>query len=65
MDLEMMPTAIAWIGRPLTLGWRGTNVSGLSLMFNLMRRLPDLFDSTAQKKPSAAKRKREDHRYLN
>ena len=60
MELKVMPTAIAWIGRPLTLGWRGENVSGLSLMFNLMRRLPDLFDSSPQKKLSVTKRKRED-----
>lgn len=60
MELEVIPTAISWVGRPLSMGWRGTNVSGLSLMFNLMRRLPDLFDSNAHKKSSVAKRKRED-----
>ena len=58
MDLEVMPTAIAWIGRPLPIGWEGAQVSGLSLLYNLMRRLPDLFDSSPQKKSSAAKRKR-------
>jgi len=50
MELKMMPTVIEWIGRPAYIGWRGTNVSGLSLMYNLMRRLPDLFDSGIQKK---------------
>ena len=58
MELEMIPTAIAWMGRPSPTGWIGENVSGLSLMFNLMRRLPDLFDSSPQKKSYAAKRKR-------
>jgi len=57
MKLEVIPTAIAWIGRP-TVGWVGREVSRLSLMYNLMRRLPDLFDSSAQqKKQSAGKRK--------
>lgn len=51
MELEILPRAITWIGKP-TCVWKGTNVSGLSLMFNLMRRVPDLFDSTAQKKKS-------------
>ena len=61
MELEMMPSVIAWMGRPTPIGyWGGTNVSGLTLMYNLTRRLPDLFDSnTAQKKSSAAKRKRD------
>jgi len=59
MELEVLPTAIAWIGRPKHIGWEGKNVSGLSTMFNLVRRLPDLFDSNAQKKSSAAKRKRD------
>jgi len=59
-ELEMMPTAISWIGRPLTMGWRGTNVSGLSLMFNLLRKMPDLFNPSAQKKSgTATKRKRD------
>lgn len=59
MELEMMPTVVEWIGRrPTHSNWKGTNVSGLSTMFNLMRRLPDLFDSSTQKKPSAGKRKR-------
>jgi len=60
MELEMMPSAMAWIGRPTHANWKGTHVSGLSLMFNLMRRLPDLFDSSprTQKKPSIGKRKR-------
>ena len=53
-ELEMIPSAIAWIGRPIHANWNGTNVSGLSLMYNLTRRLPDLFDSSAHKKPSAA-----------
>jgi len=57
MELEVMPTAIEWIGRP-TADWKGTNVSGLTLMYNLMRRVPNLFDSSAQKKLSKGKRKR-------
>jgi len=57
IELEMMPAAIAWIGRPTPMGWEGTQVSGLSTMFNLLRRVPDLFDSNAQKN-STAKRKR-------
>jgi len=58
MELEMMPSAIAWIGRPIHASWIGENVSGLSLLYNLMRRLPDLFDSSgAQKKTSLARRK--------
>ena len=54
MELEMMPSAIAWMGRPIHNDWKGTNVSGLSAMYNLMRRVPDLFDSSplTQKKPS-------------
>ena len=59
MELEIMPSVITWIGRPTPMGWSGSNVSGLSLMFNLMRRLPDLFDSTAQTKQAAAKGKLE------
>jgi len=59
MELEVMPTAIDWIGRPTHNDWRGTSVSGLSLLYNLMRRLPDLFDSSPQKKPSMGKRKRQ------
>lgn len=58
MELQMMPTAIDWIGRPTHNDWRGTTVSGLSLLYNLMRRLPDLFDSSPQKKRSMGKRKR-------
>jgi len=58
MELKMLPSAIAWIGRPLPIGWEGAQVSGLSTMYNLTRRLPDLFDSSPQKKSSAAKRKR-------
>ena len=57
MELEVMPTAIAWMGRPTPIGWSGKSVSGLSLVYNLMRRVPDLFDLSAQKKPSATKRK--------
>ena len=49
MELETIPTAIAWIGRPLPIGWEGTQVSGLSLLYNLTRRVPDLFDSSSQK----------------
>jgi len=58
MELEMMPAAIAWIGRPLPIGWIGKNVSGLSTMYNLTRMAPDLFDSSAQKKQSVGKKKR-------
>ena len=59
MDLEVMPAVIAWIGRS-KIGWVGRDMSGLSLMFHLLRRLPDLFDSSAQKMPSSAvKRKRD------
>jgi len=58
MELEVIPTAISWMGKPTNVDWRGENVSGLSLMFNLMRRVPDLFDSSTQKKkPSTVKRK--------
>jgi len=59
MELEVLPTAIAWIGRPKHIGWEGKNVSGLSTMYNLVRKLPDLFDYNAQKKTNVAKRKRE------
>ena len=61
LELEMMPTAMNWIGRPTHANWRGTNVSGLSLLYNLMKRVPDLFDSSPspQKKLSKGKRKRE------
>ena len=59
MKLEVMPTAIAWIGRPTPIDWKGTKVSGMSTMFNLLRRLPDLFDSNAQKKSGGLKRKRD------
>jgi len=60
MEFEMMPTAISWMGKPANVDWKGKNVSGLSLMFNLMRRVPDLFDSGPQKKKplGAGKRKR-------
>ena len=57
MELEVIPTAIAWMGKPTHNDWKGTNVSGLSTMFNLMRRLPDLFDSGAYRKANT-KRKR-------
>jgi len=57
MELEIMPTAIAWIGKPTPMGWSGKSVSGLSTMYNLMRRLPDLFDSSCKEKPSTGKRK--------
>ena len=59
VELEMMPTAFAWIGRSLPISWEGTQVCGLSTMFNLTRRIPDLFNASLQKKkPQAAKRKR-------
>ena len=58
MELEVMPTAISWIGRPEPIFWRGPNVSGLPLLFDLLRKVPDLFDSSAHKKKSSAKRKR-------
>jgi len=54
MELEMMPSVISWIGRPAHTNWKGTNVSGLSTMFNLLKRVPDLFDSSPQKKRSGA-----------
>jgi len=57
MELEMMPTVIEWIGRPAA-SWSDANVSGLSAMFNLMRRVPDIFDSNAKRKATSAKRKR-------
>jgi len=51
MELEVMPAAIAWMGKPTNDDWIGKSMSGLSLMYNLMRsRVPDLFDSSAQKK---------------
>ena len=56
MELEVLPAAIEWIRRP-TPDWKGTNVSGLTLMYNLMRRVPDLFDSSTLKKNCGAKRK--------
>lgn len=57
MDLEVMPTVIAWMGRPVPIDWTGKKVSGLSTMFNLIRRVPDLFDASPQRK--VAKRKRD------
>jgi len=64
MELEVMPRVVEWIGRPKPMGywggtkyecgWIGDSVSGLSLLYNLMRRLPDLFDSNAQKKKPAS-----------
>lgn len=59
MELEMMPTVIEWIGRLTPIDWKGESVSGLSLLYNIMQKLPDLFDSNAIKKPSMGKRKRE------
>jgi len=64
MELEVMPTAIAWIGRTTQTGWSGTCASGssLSLTYNLMRRVPDLLDlKTAQMKSSVGKRKHDAH----
>jgi len=58
IELKVMPTAISWMGRPSHDDWSGTKVSGLSLMYNLMRKLPDLVDSSAQKKHASKKRKR-------
>jgi len=55
MELEIMPIAIAWIGRPVAIHWSGMNMSGLSTMYDLMKRLPDLFDSGAAKKKSIAR----------
>ena len=68
-EIEVIPSAIAWMGRPTHADWngigtpipmgrKGAPIPGLSLMFNLTRRMPDLFDSSAQKKPGEAKRKR-------
>ena len=51
MELEVVPTAVEWIGRPTNDDWIGKSMSGLSFMFNLMRSLPDLFDSNPEKKP--------------
>jgi len=61
MELEIMPSVIAWIGRPTPINWKGTNVSGLSTMFNILCRLPDLFDSSTQKFVG----KRKSKAYLN
>ena len=58
IELKVMPTVIAWIGRPSHDDWSGTKVSGLSLMYNLVRKLPDLVDSSAKKKHASKKRKR-------
>ena len=55
MELVVMPSAISWVGKSARVCWSGTSVSGLSLLYKLLRRLPDLFDS--QKKPSTGKRK--------
>ena len=54
MELELMPSVVEWIGRPTNDDWIGRSVSGLSLLYNVTRRVPDLFDSSAQKKPSGA-----------
>ena len=59
MELKNIPTVIAWIGWPVAIHWSGMNMSGLSTMYNLMRRLPDLFDSSPQKKSGRAKTKHE------
>jgi len=59
MELQVMPPVITWIGRPTPIDWKGMKVSGLSTMFNLLRRLPDLFNSNAQKKSGGSKRKRD------
>jgi len=56
MELQVLPPVIAWIGRPTDDDWIGKRVSGLSTMFNLVRRLPDLFDSSPQKKSMKRKR---------
>ena len=55
MELRVMPTAIEWIGRPIHNDWKGKNVSGVSLLYNLIRIVPDLFDSNAHKKPSGVR----------
>ena len=60
MELEVMPTAIAWIGRPSHDDWTGTSVSGLSTMYNFMRRLPNLFDTSAQKKTMGKRKSKAD-----
>ena len=54
MELEILPAAIEWMGRPTHDKWEGTKVCGLSLMYNLMKRVPDLFDSSRQNKRSGA-----------
>ena len=58
IELKVMPTAIAWIGRPSHDNWSGKSVSGLPLMYNLLKKIPDLVDSSAQKKHASKKRKR-------
>ena len=50
MELEVVPAAISWIGRPVAFQWKGKNISGFSTMYNLVRKMPDLFDISAQKK---------------
>ena len=47
MKLKVLPQAVSWIGRDVTLHdeWLGKYVSGLSLMFRVIQRMPSLFDS--------------------
>ena len=56
MEFEVMPAAISWMGRLTFDEWSGSKVSGLSLLYNLIRRVPDLFDSSPQKKSMKRKR---------
>lgn len=47
LEPEEIPAAIAWIGRPAEpANWLGEHDSGLTLMYNLMRRIPDMFGAT-------------------
>ena len=58
MELEVIPTVVEWIGRSTPIGWSGSSMTGLSMMYKLVKKMPDLFDST-QKKSSSGKRKRD------
>ena len=47
LEPEEIPAAIAWIGRPAEpANWLGEHDSGLTLMYLLMRRIPDMFGAT-------------------
>ena len=57
MDLRVMPTALAWIGRPEPIYWIGSSMTGLSLMYTLVRKMPDLFDSDVHTMKSHSQRR--------